>query len=91
MGEVCAVNSLEQAQLLAAHVNAFVHIYETNIVTSGEFVVVLRHNQYGMENLHSLLPCAGAVLAAVLSCVEDGTCVCVREEEKSSRFVVHEL
>ena len=70
MADVTISDALEKGQLLAAHTDAFVHLYCTNVVTNGEVVVELTNNQLGMGNLHSTLPCSGAVLAAVLACVE---------------------
>lgn len=68
----CPVDqAVEYGQLLSAHTNAFIHLYETNVVTSGEVVVEITNNQLGMGKLHSTLPCAGAVMAAVLACVEE--------------------
>ena len=64
-------DTLAQGQLLAAHADAFVHLYETNVVTSGELIVEVANNQLGMGSLHSTLPTSGAVVAAVLACVEE--------------------
>ena len=71
MMEVPPHEALEQGQLLSAHTNAFVHLYETNVVTNGEIIVEITNNQLGMGSLHSTLPCAGAITAAVLACAEE--------------------
>lgn len=70
MQEVPITDALEQGQKLAAHTNAFIHLYETNLLTSGEVVVQINNSQLGMEKLHSTLACSGAVVAAVLGCVK---------------------
>ena len=71
IGECPVSQALENGQLLAAHTEALVHLYETNVVTNGEMVVEVTNNQLGMGNLHSVHPCAGAIMAAVLACVND--------------------
>ena len=71
IGECPVSQALENGQLLAAHTEALVHLYETNVVTNGEVVVEVSNNQLGMGNLHSTQPCAGAIMAAVLACVRD--------------------
>ena len=71
IGECPVSHALENGQLLAAHTDSLVHLYETNVVTNGEMVVEISNNQLGMGNLHSIQPCAGAVMAAVLACVEE--------------------
>ena len=68
MGDICAPSSLKFAQLLAAHIGSYVHLYEANIITNGEMVAEVCKQARGMENIHSLLPTCGAVLAAALSC-----------------------
>ena len=48
------------------------------MVTGGEVIVELTNTQLGMGALHSVIPTSGAVMAAVLACVEaKGWCVCV--------------
>ncbi len=64
-------DALDAAQNLAAHTTALIHIYEANVVTSGEVIVEVTNNQVGMGNLHSTLPVCGAVISAVLACVEE--------------------
>ncbi|XP_064399991.1 uncharacterized protein LOC135346330 isoform X2 [Halichondria panicea] len=64
-------DALDAAQNLAAHTTALIHIYEANVVTSGEVIVEVTNNQVGMGNLHSTLPVCAAVVSAVLACVED--------------------
>lgn len=72
---------LAQGQLLAAHTDAFVHLYEMNVVTGGEVIVELTNTQLGMSALHSVMPTSGAVMAAVLACVEaKGLHMCVLGE-----------
>ena len=68
--DISMEDALAQGQLLAAHTEAFVHLYEPNVVTSGELIVEVANNQMGMGVLHSTLPTSGAVVAAVLGCVE---------------------
>lgn len=81
---------LAQGQLLAAHTDAFVHLYEMSVVTGGEVIVELTNSQMGMGALHSVIPTSGAIMAAVLACVEaKGWCVCV--EEVTSLPVIHSL
>ena len=78
MGNISGPSSLRFAQLLAAHMGSYVHLYEANIITNGEVVVEVCKQARGMENLHSLLPTCGAILAAALSCsMGPGVCVCV--------------
>lgn len=70
---MCSVpvdTGMEYAQKLCAHSSAYVHVYETNVVTSGELVVEITNTQQGMGNLHSTLPCSAAVVAATLACVD---------------------
>ena len=40
------------------------------MVTGGEVIVELTNTQLGMSALHSVMPTPGAVMAAVLACVE---------------------
>ena len=81
---------LAQGQLLAAHTDAFVHLYEMSVVTGGEVIVELTNSQMGMGALHSVIPTSGAIMAAVLACVEaKGWCVCV--EVVTSLPVIHSL
>ena len=68
MCDVCPKASLRFAQLLAAHIGSFVHLYEVNTITNGELVAEVGAQAAGMENLHSMVPCCGAILAAALSC-----------------------
>ena len=78
MGDICAPSSLKFAQLLAAHIGSYVHLYEANIITNGEMVAEVCKQARGMENIHSLLPTCGAVLAAALACsTGPGVCVCI--------------
>ena len=67
MGNISGPSALRFAQLLAAHLGSYMHLYEANIITNGEVVMA--------ENLHFLLPTCGTILAAALSC--PGVCVCV--------------
>ena len=61
-----------------------------SVVTGGEVIVELTNSQLGMGALHSVIPTSGAVMAAVLACVEaKGWCVCV--EEGTSFPVIHSL
>eukprot|EP00731_Ephydatia_muelleri_P003721 Em0001g3721a len=81
MGNISGPSSLRFAQLLAAHMGSYVHLYEANIITNGEVVVEVCKQARGMENLHSLLPTCGAILAAALSCsmgpvLSIKTCAC---------------
>lgn len=83
MSDVTVEMALEYAQKLCVHSGSYVHLYETNVVTSGELVVEIQNSQYGIGNLHSTLPCSAGILAAVLSCVnlaKDQICdhLCVR-------------
>ena len=79
MGNVKVDEGLEYAQKLSAYSTAMVHIYETNVVTSGELVVEITNTQQGMGNLHSTLPCSAAIVAATLACADnshhDSKCV----------------
>ena len=76
--DIKADEVLAQGQLLAAHTEAFVHLYEMNVVTGGEVIVELTNTQLGMGGLHSVMPTSGAVMAAVLACVEEkGLHMCV--------------
>ena len=40
------------------------------MITGGEVIVELTNTQLGMGALHSVIPTSGAVMAAVLACVE---------------------
>ncbi len=70
MTNVPVEEALENAHKLCTYSSAFVHLYETNTLTSGEQVVEINNTQLGMGNLHSILTCSAAVLAAVLACVD---------------------
>lgn len=74
--------ALEHAQRLCVYTSSFVHLYEANVVTSGEVVVEIANTQLGMGNLHSTLPCSAAVMAAVLACVN-------LEEDNVGKFLHH--
>ena len=67
-----------------------------SVVTGGEVIVELTNTQLGMGALHSVIPTSGAVMAAVLACVEAKgwcvcVCVCVCVEEGTSFPVIHSL
>jgi hypothetical protein len=70
MSDVTVDMALEYAQKLCVHSGSFVHLYETNVVTSGELVVEITNTQLGMGNVHSALPCSAGIIAAVLACVD---------------------
>lgn len=70
MSEVTVEMALEYAQKLCVYSGSYVHLYETNVITSGELVVEIFNSQLGMGNLHSTLPCSAGIMAAVLSCVD---------------------
>jgi len=69
MNHVRVVDALQFAQKVCARASAFVHLYETNTVTSGEVVLEITNTQVGMGNLHSTLACSAAVTAAVIACI----------------------
>lgn len=71
MKEVLPQTALDMAVKLAAQSRVFVHLYETNTVTSGEFVLEINNSQLGMGNLHSTVQIAGSILAAVLACIDE--------------------
>ena len=57
------------------------------MVTSGEVIVELTNTQLGMGGLHSVIPTSGAVMAAVLACVEaKGLHVCVGEAGGTAEY-----
>ena len=70
MCDVTVDMALEYAQKLCVYSGSFVHLYETNVVTSGELVVEIFNSQMGVGNLHSTLPCSAGIMAAVLACAE---------------------
>lgn len=70
MGAVKVEDALENAQKLCTYSNAFIHLYETNTLTSGEEVIEISNTQLGMGNLHSAMTCSAAVMAAVIACVD---------------------
>ncbi len=70
MKDVSVTTALEHAQKLCTYSDSLVHLYETSVVTNGEMVVEINNSQLGMGNLHSTLACSGAIVAAVLSCVD---------------------
>ena len=69
MSHVRVMEALQFAHKLCAETTAFVHLYETNTVTSGEVVMEIKNCQVGMGNLHSTLACSAAVAAAVMACI----------------------
>lgn len=69
MADVSVSSALTYAQKLCAYSGSFVHLYEANVVTSGELVTEIFNTQLGMGNLHSTLPCSAAIIAAVIACV----------------------
>lgn len=70
MNHICVEETFEHAQKLCVHSSTFVHLYETNTVTSGDKVLEITNSQIGMGNLHSTLGCCAAVSAAVLACID---------------------
>ena len=70
MNNVPVEDALENAHKLCTYSSSFVHLYETNTLTSGEQVVEIDTTQLGMGNLHSTLTCSGAIMAAALACVD---------------------
>lgn len=82
MSDVSINTALEYAQKLCTYTSSYVHLYEANVVTSGELVVEVSNNQTGMGNLHSTLPCSAAIVAAVVACVD-------LEEEDRGEFCYH--
>ncbi len=70
MGAINVEDALENAQKLCTYSSAFIHLYETNTLTSGELVVEITNIQMGMGNIHSALTCSAAVMAAVIACVD---------------------
>ena len=73
MNNVAVEDAMEYAQKLCSYSFSFVHLYETNMVTSGELVAEIHNTQLGMRGLHSTLPCSGAVIAAALACADNGS------------------
>lgn len=71
MKEVAPTIALDMAGKLAAQSGCYVHLYETNTLTSGEFILEINNTQLGMQYLHSSVQCAGSILAAVLACVDE--------------------
>ena len=70
MNNVPVEEALENAHKLCTYSSSFVHLYETNTLTSGELFVEIDNTQLGMGNLHSTLTCSAAITAAVLACVD---------------------
>ena len=62
---------LQSGRNLAFHKNVQVHLYETNIVTCGEFFLEINNSQLGVENIHSTSQCAASIIAAVAACVDE--------------------
>jgi len=58
------------AQKLGAHTNATINIFERGLLTDGETVVEVENSQLGFKKVHSLLPVCGAIVGAVLACIE---------------------
>jgi hydroxyethylthiazole kinase-like sugar kinase family protein len=58
------------ARKLAAQLGTYVHIYETNMITCGEFFVEINNTHIGMENVHSTVHCCAAIIASVIGCAE---------------------
>ena len=71
MKDVSPQVALDMAGKLAAQTGAFVHLYETNTLTSGEQILEINNSQLGMNNLHSIVPCSAAIIATVLAGVDD--------------------
>ena len=80
MGNISGPSSLRFAQLLAAHLGSYVHLYEADIITNGEVVEVCKQRTYTSFSLrvepYWLLP-SPVVLAQVCVCVHVCVCVCV--------------
>ena len=62
---------LQSGRNLAFHKNVKVHLFETNIITCGEFFLEINNSQLGAECLHSTSQCAASIIAAVTACVEE--------------------
>lgn len=69
--DVSVTLALNSARKLAAQYATYVHVYEVNVVTCGEFFIEINNSQQGMENLHSTIHCAAAIITAVIACIEE--------------------
>ena len=63
--------ALESGRLLAAYSKCYVHLFELNTVTCGEFFLETTNIQLGMNSLHSIAQAAAAIITSTLACVEE--------------------
>lgn len=71
MKQVPIKEAIESGRRLAAQYDCFVHMFEVNTITCGEFFIELTNSQFGMDNLHSVVQCAAGITMATLACVDD--------------------
>ncbi len=71
MKDVSIPMAVESGRLLAAQHSCFVHMYEVNTVTCGEFFIEVTNSQLGMVNIHSTVQCLASIFAATFACVEE--------------------
>lgn len=63
--------AIECGRRLAAQNDCYVHMFEVNTLTCGEFFIEITNSQLGMDNLHSVVQCAAGVTMATLACIDD--------------------
>ena len=71
MKDMSVSDALEGAKKLAARNSTIVHLYEPNILTSGEFFMEINNTLLGMQNILSAQQVASAIIASVLGCVDE--------------------
>lgn len=71
MKHISPALALSSGRKLAAHQSCFIHLFEINALTCGEFFIEINNAQFGMENLHSTVTCAAGIIASLIACVED--------------------
>ena len=62
--------ALDSGRKLAAQLACYVHLFETNVVTCGEFFYEINNSQLGMDKLHCTLQCAAGIMAAIIGSVK---------------------
>ena len=71
MSDVCIPMALDSGRKLAAQQNCFVHLFEINVLTCGEFFLEINNPQLGMECLHCTTQCVAGIMVSVVSCVDE--------------------
>ena len=67
--DVPTEKALDSGRKLAAQLACYVHLFEINVATCGEFFYEINNIQLGMDKLHCTVQCAAGIMAAIIASV----------------------